>query len=472
MRRMRFTPFLIGAFLVAAAAAPVAWGQEVSRTIQEPVKLSYETYRLDNGLRVILSRDTSVPVVAVNLWYHVGSANEVPGRTGFAHLFEHMMFQGSQNVGDDGHFRMIEEAGGNLNGTTSSDRTNYFQVVPSNFLEQVLWLESDRMGFLLPAMTQEKLDNQRSVVQNERRQNYDNAPYGLSTETILAALYPQDHPYSWPTIGSMADLNAASMEDVQQFFRRYYAPNNASIAIVGDFDPDQTKRWIEKYFGPIPEGPPIDRPSPSPVRLTEERRPVLEDRVQLPRLTVVWPTPAFFEPGDAAFDFVAHILGGGRSSRLYRRLVYEEQIAQNVAAYQSSRPLASEFTIVVMARPGVDLTRVLEIVDEEVDRLRREPPTQREVEAARNNFEANFIRNMETVLGRADRLNMYGTYMGDPGYLEQDFARYTALTAGDVQTAVREYLGEGRVVLSVVPEGQTELRAATATDNVYAGAER
>jgi zinc protease len=266
--------------LVAQATAPQ------TRTVTAPVQISMETYRLDNGLTVVLSRDTSVPVVAVNLWYHVGSGNEEPGRTGFAHLFEHMLFQGSENVGDDEHFRLIQEAGGTLNGSTNTDRTNYFQAVPSNFLERVLWQEADRMGFLLPAMTQEKLDNQRSVVQNERRQNYDNAPYGLAFETLAAALYPAGHPYSWTTIGSLDDLNAASMEDVQSFFRNYYGPNNASLAIVGDFDPAQAKRWVQRYFGGIAAGPPIDRPRPQPVRLTEEKRIVLEDRVQLPRLYI------------------------------------------------------------------------------------------------------------------------------------------------------------------------------------------
>jgi zinc protease len=462
MKTFRLVPLCLLIATTIGIMVDPAYGQATrsqTRTITEPVELSLETYRLDNGLTVLLSRDTSVPVVAVNLWYHVGSANEEPGRTGFAHLFEHMMFQGSQHIGDDGHFRLIEEAGGDLNGTTSTDRTNYFQVVPSNFLERVLWQESDRMGFLLPAMTMEKLDNQRSVVQNERRQNYDNAPYGLSGETIAAALYPPSHPYSWITIGSLDDLNAASLEDVQAFFRRYYAPNNASLAIVGDFDTEQTKRWIERYFGGIPAGPPIDRPEPEPVVLTEEKRLVLEDRVQLPRITITWPTPAFFEPGDADFDFIGNILAGGRSSRLYRRLVYEEQIAQSVSAGQASRPLASQFTISVTARPGIDLSRILTIVDEEVAKLRSEPPSEREIQAALNNFEAGFIQGMQTVLGRADQLNMYMTYTGDPAFIERDYQRYIAVTAESVVESARRYLGPNRVILSVVPEGQTELQA-------------
>ncbi|MDR0786967.1 MAG: insulinase family protein [Gemmatimonadota bacterium] len=460
MKTLRRLPSLVVALTVGAASPALA--QRTPSTVQtvtRPVNLSLESYQLDNGLNVILSRDTSVPVVAVNIWYHVGSANEEPGRTGFAHLFEHMMFQGSRNVGENEHFRLIEEAGGDLNGSTTSDRTNYFEAVPSNFLERVLWQESDRMGFLLSAMTQEKLDNQRSVVQNERRQNYDNAPYGLAYETMLAAIYPPDHPYSWPTIGSLTDLEAASLEDVQAFFRRYYAPNNASLVIVGDFEPDQTRAWVERYFGGIPAGPPIVRPSPAPVRLNGEKKVVLEDRVQLPRVTISWVTPAFFQPDDADLDFVGSILGGGRSSRLYQRLVYEDQIAQSVSASQQSRPLGSLFAVTVTARPGVDLSRIVAVVDEEIAKLRSEPPTDREVRAALNNFEAGFIQGMQTALGRADQINMYATYTGDPAFIERDYARYAAITPASVHAAVQRYLTNDRVVLSVVPEEQTNLQA-------------
>lgn len=446
---------------VAALAAPVmAQTGVTSQTLTEPVQIEIESYRLENGLTVVLSRDTSVPVVAVNLWYHVGSADEEPGRTGFAHLFEHMMFQGSANIGDDEHFRLVQEAGGTLNGSTSSDRTNYYQAVPSNFLERVLWLESDRMAGLLDALTEEKLDNQRNVVQNERRQRYENAPYGMASEALAAALYPPGHPYSWPTIGSLEDLNAASLEDVRAFFRKYYAPNNASLAIVGDFEPEQAKAWVEKYFGPIPAGPPIERPSPEPVRLGEEKRIVLEDRVQLPRLYMAWHTPGLYEPGDAELDILSGVLAGGRSSRLYQRLVFEEQLAQFVTAAQGSRELAGQYGITVQARPGVDLSRIEEIVDEELARLLEEPPTEREIQRARNNFEASFIQGMQTNLNRADRLNAYATYTGDPAFLVEDFRRYGAVTAAGVQDVVRRYLGAERVVLSVVPEGATDLQAA------------
>ena len=444
--------------LAAPAAAQTATAPRTV-TITNPVPLTVETYRLANGLNVVLSRDTSVPVVAVNVWYHVGSGNEVAGRTGFAHLFEHMMFQGSANVGDDQHFRLISEAGGTLNGTTNSDRTNYFEAVPSNFLERVLWQEADRMGFLLNAMTQEKLDNQRSVVQNERRQNYDNAPYGLAGETIARLMYPAAHPYSWTTIGSLTDLNAASMEDVSGFFRQYYAPNNASLSIVGDFDPAQARRWVERYFGPIPSGPPITRPTPQPVRLAAEVRHMLEDRVQLPRLYLVWPSPAQFQPGDADLNVLGYILAGDRSSRLHQRLVLRDQLAQFVSANQGGRALAGQFGITVQARPGVDLDRVLAIVDEEVARLRTEGPTQREVERARNNLEVSFVQRMQTTLGRADALNSYATFTGNPAYIQQDYARYATVTTGSVQQSLN-WLGAGRIVLSVVPQGQTQLQAS------------
>jgi zinc protease len=390
----------------------------------------------------------------------VGSANEAAGRSGFAHLFEHMLFQGSANVGDDQHFKMIQEAGGTLNGSTNADRTNYFQAVPANFLERVLWMEADRMGFLLPAMTQAKLDNQRSVVQNERRQNYENQPYGLAFESLAAAMYPAGHPYSWITIGSMKDLNAASMEDVQQFFRNYYTPNNASLSIVGDFDPAEARRMVAKHFGDIPPGLAVQRPQPTPVRLTEEKRLVLEDRVQLPRLYVSWHSPIRYAAGDADMNVLGSVLAGGRNSRLYQRLVYRDQIAQSVFGGQNGRPLGGQFALTITAKPGVDLARILRVVDEEVARISNEPPTAREIERAKNNLEVGFIQQTESSLGRADLLNSYYTFTGNPGYIDQDLARYQAVTPQSVQAAARQYLHKGRVLLSVVPQGQTQLQVA------------
>ncbi|HEV2149682.1 MAG TPA: pitrilysin family protein [Longimicrobiaceae bacterium] len=451
---------LLDVGVLTPAPAPAQATASRAETTRGPVALSYDTYRLPNGLNVVLSRDTSVPVVAVNLWYHVGSADEDPGRTGFAHLFEHMMFQGSEHVGEDQHFKIVQEAGGSLNGSTNPDRTNYYEAAPSNFLETLLWLESDRMGFLLPAMTQQKLDNQRDVVKNERRQRYENQPYGLAQETIREMLYPKGHPYHHTTIGSMADLSAASMEDVQAFFRRYYTPNNASLVIRGDFDPAEAKRLVARYFGPIPQGPAVNRPQVAPVRLQEARYRVLEDRVQLPQLYQVWPTPARFAEGDAELDVLGLILADGKNSRLYRRLVYEDQLAQWVSASQNGQSLAGQFGVTVRAKAGVDLDRIEQIVNEEVERIRREPPSPREVERAVNNIEASFIRRLQSNLAVADQLNAYAVYTGNPGYLGEDLGRYRAVTPQAVQQAARQYLGTGRVVLSVVPQGKLDLQAS------------
>src|SRR5690606_1757032 len=278
-------------------------------------KLKYEEYHLKNGLRVILHEDRSTPIVAVNLWYHVGSKNEVVGRTGFAHLFEHMMFQGSKKYNDD-YFYPLQEAGASINGSTNTDRTNYFEVVPSNFLELALFMEADRMGGLLEAMTQEKLDNQRDVVKNERRQRYDNQPYGTAFEKMFAQMFPPPHPYNWTTIGSLDDLTAASMDDVKAFFRQYYVPNNVSLVIAGDFDKAQAKKWVEKYFGPIKKGGDITRPNPKAPKLNGEIRKTFEDSVQLPRVYMAWEGVPSFSADQPALDILSSILSDGRGSRL------------------------------------------------------------------------------------------------------------------------------------------------------------
>src|SRR5262245_27311319 len=316
-------------------------------------KLDFEKYTLPNGLDVILRKDSRLPVVAVDLWYHVGPANEDKGRTGFAHLFEHMMFQCSKHVPCDQHFQLLEAAGASdLNGTTDYDRTNYFETVPSNQLELALWLESDRMGYLLDKVDQAALANQQDVVRNERRQSVDTQPYGMAEEALVQALFPNGHPYYGNVIGSHADIQAAKLDDVKKFFRQYYAPNNAGLAIVGDFDPAQTKKLVEKYFGTLKRGPavpPIDATTP---KITAERRKVVPSRVELPRVYMAWITSPIFKPGDADADLASSILGGGRSSRLYKKLVYEKQIAQNVSATQQSLILGSVFQIEATARPG------------------------------------------------------------------------------------------------------------------------
>ena len=415
--------------------------------------LKFEKYTLPNGLDVILHEDHTTPIVGVNVWYHVGSKDERPGRTGFAHLFEHMMFQGSKHH-DRGYFSAIQRAGGRANGSTAMDRTNYWETVPSNYLELALWMESDRMGFLLPAMTQEKLDNQRDVVKNERRQSYENRPYGLVHETILAAMYPPDHPYSWPTIGSMKDVTAASREDVADFFRRYYHPANASLCIAGDFDPAEARRLVARYFGALPAGPKVEHPRPSTPVLSGETRMRMTDRVGLSRLYLVWPTPRQFTQPDAELTVLGHVLAGNRVSRLYRSLVRQKQIAQDVQAYQQGMELTGEFSIVVTARPGHALAEVEAALWDEIRRIRTEPPSAEEVAQAVNSLQSQWIRSLEPVSefgGRADRLNRYNILTGDPGYMERDFARYEKVDPQAVRRAAEQYLGPGRVVVEVAP---------------------
>jgi len=423
------------------------------------VNIQAERYTLPNGLTVILHQDKSVPIAAVNIWYHVGSANEKVGRTGFAHLFEHMLFQGSQNVGDDQHFSLIQEAGGTLNGSTNNDRTNYFETVPNNFLEMALWLESDRMGFLLPAMTQEKLDNQRDVVKNERRQGVDNQPYGRTSERVAAMLYEPTHPYSWPVIGSMEDLSAASLEDVKEFFRNYYVPNNASLVVAGDFDVAQTKEWINKYYGDIPPRKGIEPLAVNQPALATEKRETMEDRVQLPRLTITWHSTPLTGQDDAVLDILGDVLAGGKNSRLYKALVYDKQIAQNVFAGQGSRALAGTFSVTVTAKPDVSLSDVEKIVDEEIEKVKNTPPTDREIQRSKNGTKATFIYRLQSVGGKADQLNWFNTMWGDPATINRELDRYAKITPIDVQNAAKKHLIKNRAVFSVVPTGKKELEA-------------
>ena len=328
------------------------------------ITVPYTRFTLPNGLDVILHEDHTVPSVTVNIWYHVGSAREKPGRTGFAHLFEHLMFMGSKDAPEGKFDQWLEAVGGDNNASTTADRTNYFDNVPSNALDLPLFLESDRMGYLIDAMTPAKVDAQRDVVKNERRQSYENRPYGLSSLILVDNLYPPEHPYHWPTIGSMVDLSAASYADVQQFFRTYYLPNNASLVIAGDIDPAKTKARVEYWFRDIKAGTPVP-PQPAPVAyLSSEKRIVQEDKVQLPRLYMAWLTPAGYTPGDAELDLLANVLAGGKNSRLYKRLVYDMQIAQDVSAYQASATLGSTFRIIVTARAGYTLSEIERVVQE------------------------------------------------------------------------------------------------------------
>lgn len=443
--------------LCAAPVAPVLSAQDGHLSVP------YTRFVLPNGLNVILHEDHSTPMVSVNVWYSVGSAREKPGRTGFAHLFEHIMFEGSGHVAEGKFDEWLEAAGGNNNGSTTPDRTNYWENVPSNGLELALFLESDRMGYLLDAMSPAKVDGQRDVVKNERRQSYENRPYGMAWIALSENLYPKEHPYHWPTIGSMEDLSAASYEDVVEFFKAYYGPNNASLAIAGDVDPAKTRALVERWFSDVKAGPPVAPLAPPPAVLSGEKRVTLQDRVQLPRLYLAWNSPAWFAPGDAELDVLANVLAGGKNSRLYKRLVYDLQIAQDVSAFQGSAALGSQFMIIATARSGHTLSELEAVIQEEMNRLKAEPPTAREVERAVNQFETGFLDRLEQIGGfggKADQLNAYYLRTGNPDYFAEDLARYRALDPTDVQAAGLTYLkDDARIVLSVVPQGKPELAA-------------
>ena len=422
------------------------------------LSVPFTQFKLPNGLNVILHRDTSVPVVSVNVWYHVGSGNERPGRTGFAHLFEHVMFEGSMHVPEGSFDNWLEAAGGNNNGSTSTDRTNYYEDLPANALELALFLESDRMGFLLDEKAPDKINGQRDVVKNEKRQSVDNQPYGQAFIEMAAMLYPAGHPYSWSTIGSMEDLTAASFEDVARFFRTYYVPSNASLVVAGDIDLAATRKMVEKWFSDVPAGKPVPALTVPSVVLDGVKKKTITDRVQLPRLYLAWHTPALLKPGDAEMDIVSNLLSGGKNSRLYKRLVYEMQIAQDVQAVQQSQSFDSNFVIIATARPGESLDKIQGVIDEELDKLRAAAPEQRELTRAINQIEANFFRSMERVGGfggKANQLNAYYKAAGQPDYFQKDLDRYRALTAADIKAAVEKYLPKDRrVELSVVPGEQ------------------
>jgi zinc protease len=415
--------------------------------------IAYEKYKLKNGLEVILSEDHTLPLVSVNIWYHVGPAYELPGRTGFAHLFEHMMFQGSEHVGPKAHFRYLEAAGATgINGTTSFDRTNYFETVPSNRVDLALWLESDRMGYLLPTLDQEKLANQRDVVRNERRQSRENTPYGVVQEELFHLLFPKGHPYYGNVIGSHADIEAARLKDVRDFFRQYYTPNNASLCIAGDFDAKTIKADVEKYFGTLPEGPAVPKLDVKTPAITAERRAVVTDTVELPKVYMAWFGPAFLTQGDAENDVLTQILGGGKTSRLYQTLVHDKQIAQDVAAYNQSMMLTSVVMIEATARPGVKPEDLEKAIDDVLADFRAKGPTQAEVERARNGVESQMIEQLQSTGRVADLLNQYNHYLHDPGFLQNDFGRYEKVTVADIKKrAGTELLSSDRVVVYGVP---------------------
>ena len=425
------------------------------------MNIPYTRHTLDNGLDVLIHEDHGCPIVAVNVWYHVGSKNEKPGRTGFAHLFEHLMFEGSQHY-DKGYFHPLQEAGALINGSTNADRTNYWEVVPSNALELALWMESDRMGYLLPALTSAKFDNQREVVLNERRQNYENRPYGFAGMAIVGALYAPDHPYHWMTIGDADDIRAARLDDVHAFFRTYYRPRNASLALAGDVETDEALEMATRYFGDLEAGdepPPVDVAPPSTPGA--ERRLLLEDRVELPRLYVSWHSPALFATDDAELDLVAEVLASGKTSRLYRSLVYEERMATEVAASQNSREIGGYFQIIATAAPGRTLAELQAAMSRALETFITSGPTPAEMERCLAQAEANFMYRLQTVGGfggKSDQLNAYNVFVGDPGFFDRDLERYRRVTPQAMQRVAREWLGpERRVSLSVVPKGRIEL---------------
>jgi zinc protease len=441
---------LLAGALALVPALAAAQGPKLS------VRYSIDT--LPNGLTLIVHEDHSTPVVTTNVWFHVGSGDEKPGRTGFAHLFEHLMFMGSKNAEYPQFDRLLEAAGANNNGSTTEDRTNYYENGPSSSLPLMLWLEADRMGWLLPTMDKPKVDLQMDVVKNERRQSYENQPYGLVADVEPKLMYPKGHPYNWPVIGSMADLSAASVDDVKEFFRKYYAPNNATIVVGGDVKTAEVKAFVRKYFSDIPRGPRIDRPAPAPFTVRDTTV-TLEDRVQLPRLYLEWHTVKGWHADDAALDIAASILAGSRTSRLTQALVYNGEIATNVFARQDGKRLDGDFSIVATARPGKALDTLRNVVDAEVRKLAQEGPTARELQQAKNSIEASFLRSIESVAGKSDQLNNYYYQTGQPDSFQKDLDRYRNVSAADVQRVIKQYLQANRVTISVVPQGKTDLAA-------------
>ena len=421
------------------------------------MRVAFEKRTLPNGLDVIVHEDHRVPLVAVSVWYHVGSKNEQPGKTGFAHLFEHLMFEGSEHQ-PRSYFEPLQRAGGTLNGSTSTDRTDYWEVVPKEAARLALWMEADRMGWLLPALTAERFETQRGVVLNEKRQSYENRPYGLAQFAMARALFPDTHPYSWPTIGETADLHAASVHDVREFFSTYYHPANASLVIAGDIAAAEAFDLANELFGQIPAGPPV-LPVVVPPVTARAHQTVMEDRVDLPRLYLAWPSPALFAPGDADLDLAGDLLANGRTSRLYRRLIYERRVATELVAAQSSRELGSMFQIVATAAPGESLDTLRTIIIEEVNRLRETGPTADELERGRAQAEAAFVFRVQSLGGfggRADQLNAYNVYQGEPDGFDADLARYLNATQESVRAAFGEWIDPDRATeLRVIPQQLT-----------------
>ena len=442
---------MFGTFLMALTLHASAETDATPNVDTPAIHIPFEEYDLDNGLHVILSEDHSVPFVQVNIWYRVGAKDEVEGRSGFAHLFEHLMFQGSANM-DGEYFEPLQRIGARINGTTNMDRTNYFEGVPSEQLPLALWLESDRMGFLLPALTQEKLDNQKLVVRNERRQSYENRPYGMTWWWLFENMYPPGHPYHIPTIGKHEDIDAANLEDVKDFFKQWYVPNNASLSVTGDFEPSEAKALIEKYFGDLPRGP---QPEPvlnvDPVVLTEEKVIRKTDDVPHHKVWIAWHSPALYQPGDAELDTLSNALSAGKGSRLYRKLVEENQLAQDVSAYQVSFLLSSFYVVEATAAEGQSPDSVVAAIDEVMATVKENGITDEELALAKTTWEASFFRGMQTISRKGNQLNQYYIHTGETDYIAKDLARFMNVTTEGVHQAAKK-LGKGRLVLHIGPD--------------------
>jgi len=420
----------------------------------ELLNLKYEKYKLGNGLEVILHQNKNIPLTAVNLWYKVGSAQEKKGKTGIAHLFEHMMFQGSEHVAKEMYFRLIQEAGGSLNGSTSFDRTNYFEKVPSNFLELALWLEADRMGFLLPALDQEKLDNQKKVVYNERLERYDNQPYGLAWELLITNLYNKSHPYSWSTIGFAEDIKSYTLEDVSGFFKKFYSPDNASLVVAGTFDIDKTKSLVEKYFGDIKSGNGVNHLDLTDIKLNETKTIVHKDNVQLERIYLSWLTQKAFDKDDAVLDILSDLLAGSKNARLYKSLVFEKEIAQDVSAFQFSGKYGGHFTIVATAKPEKSLDEIKSEIFKEIEGIKTNGIKPSELKRSKNGIKSSFVfalQNLDTI---ADHLNLYNFYLNEPSSFAFDLNRYESVGKEEIINVISNYLINPFVELRIIPKNK------------------
>ncbi|MCH6573865.1 MAG: insulinase family protein [Bacteroidetes bacterium] len=418
----------------------------------ELLNIKYQKYKLDNGLEVILHQNKNLQAVAVNVWYKVGSAQETKWKTGIAHLFEHMMFQGSENVEKELHFKYVQESGGTLNGSTSIDRTNYYEKLPSNYLELALWLESDRMGYFLPALNQEKLDNQKDVVFNERLERYDNQPYGLAWELLITNLYDNNHPYSWPTIGFADDIKNYNLNDVVNFFKKYYSPNNASLVVAGNFDVEKTKSLIEKYFANIESGEKLNHLKMVDKKLDEKKIITHEDNVHLERLYLSWPTGKAYDEDDAALDILSDLLTGSKNSRLHKNLVFQKEIAQDISAFQFSGIYAGHFTIIATVKPGHTLDEIKSEIFNEINNIKANGISSKELNRSKIGIKSSFVFSLQNLESIADHLNSYNFYLNEPNSFSYDLNRYDKVTPEEINNVSENYLSKPFVELRIIPK--------------------